>query len=117
MKKIIILFLFLGLTRVWCAETNEKQFDVTQLIEDAPEFSQDAPVERERPWVIRLVEKPASSILFFFCDLWDRVHAKTTQFARSAWAFVWRKRVQELVMPIYNNVSVRVISQPQRARS
>ena len=98
-----------------CSGPEEKQFDITQLVEDAPEFSPEVPADREIPWVVRVIQQPASRVLFFLCDMWDRVHAKTTQLARSVWGFVWRKRMQELVAPIYDNVSVQVVSRKVRS--
>jgi len=99
----------MGVGFVTCSASKEKQFDMNQLLEDAPEFSQNMPADRELPWIVRVIQKPASKILFFVCDLWDRVHAKTTNLARSVWGFVWRKRMQEFVAPIYDNVSVQVM--------
>jgi hypothetical protein len=92
-----LFFLLLAATSVGCyaKAPEQKAFDINQLIEDAPEFSQEMPVDREMPWYIRVIETPASYMLFVACDLWDRFSTKSVQLARSAWFLVWRTHAQE----------------------
>lgn len=107
--KILLLFVVMSISRGTGAQTNDKQFDITQLVEDAPEFSQDMPADREIPWYVRAIKTPASHVLLFFCDLWDRMQTKTSQLARSLWRVVWIRKMGQAAQAVYNHVQVQVI--------